>query len=98
MAHYLAELYTPKPAWLDLSESERQDPDGVRAFFNGVFDAVSEAGRDIAGVRAGTTVFNILGVARPSGLKSGGVWRDTHFAEVFTPTGEPVEIVIRSQK
>ncbi|MGO3930096.1 DUF6616 family protein [Rhodopseudomonas pseudopalustris] len=24
MAHYLAELYTPKQAWLDLSEAERQ--------------------------------------------------------------------------
>lgn len=25
MAHYLAELYTPKPAWLDLSDAERQE-------------------------------------------------------------------------
>lgn len=24
MAHYLAELYTPKPAWLDLTNDERQ--------------------------------------------------------------------------
>ena len=24
MAHYLAELYTPKPAWLALTETERQ--------------------------------------------------------------------------
>lgn len=34
MAHYLAELYTPKPAWLDLSESERQE------FFTGIGSAV----------------------------------------------------------
>lgn len=25
MAHYLAELYTPKPAWLDLSDDQRQE-------------------------------------------------------------------------
>lgn len=34
MAHYLAELYTPKPAWLDLSETERQQ------FFAGIGSAV----------------------------------------------------------
>ncbi len=34
MAHYLAELYTPKPAWLNLAENERQQ------FFAGIGSAM----------------------------------------------------------
>lgn len=34
MAHYLAELYTPKQRWLDLSENERQQ------FFAGIGSAM----------------------------------------------------------